>query len=66
MWREPFETPVFNAWRWFKSSKARQELHVVQMADLDAGATKDALGALCQVNHSRTYRWMPRRAVEKV
>lgn len=27
---------------------------MVQLADLDADATKDALGALCQVKHSST------------
>lgn len=44
MGREPFETPVFNNWRCFQSSKARQEPQVVQLAGLDADVTKDALG----------------------
>lgn len=26
MWREAFETPEFNEWRWFQSGKVRQEL----------------------------------------
>lgn len=54
MWREPFETPVFNDWRWFQSRKARQDLQMVQLADFDADPSKYALGALCQVKRSRT------------
>lgn len=42
--REPFETPIFNDWGWFQSSKARQELQVVGLADLGADVTKDTLG----------------------
>lgn len=65
IWRKAFETQVFNEWRWFQSSKIRQELQVVELADLGADVTKDALSALCQVKQPRTYDRCQEELLEK-
>lgn len=63
--KELLETPVFDDWGQFHSSKARQELHVLQLADLDVDVTKDALGSFVLGQTHQNILWMPRRANEK-